>query len=148
VFYEIIYETGDKSVAEYANDEEAMSAINAHVLKAKSGESATPMSTDRYDLGPDAPVGNSQWPASRVVKVLVYKKHPYDYIHSASAVSAEVAKKVCSECINDIVDEDGVVSIPDLVAALTDTTRPLVDGAGAHESAYKMKEDRELAVKA
>ncbi len=50
-WYEIVYETGNHSVAFYGSDDEANVALNAHQERARSGETATPQSTERTDIG-------------------------------------------------------------------------------------------------
>lgn len=61
-FYEVIYETGAYSVAEYADEKEALGALKSHHTRATNGE-----------VG--GPPGH---PAERIVKVFVYDQHPYD----------------------------------------------------------------------
>jgi hypothetical protein len=151
-FYEIIYESGEHSIAFYENDDEAQSAIGAHVGRAKAGEPGSPQSTARTDLTPEEspiPVSQQRWAAQRVAKVLVYDEHPADYAEQASNISAEVAQKTAADCINEVKDTNGVVNIQQLAAALLETTAPrmLDDETGAHESNYKMKETKELKLK-
>lgn len=140
MYYEVIYESGAHSVAEYADDDEALSAINAHVERAKAGEPATASSTTRTDVEPGP---TTTWPAERVVKVLVYDRHPDDYSSDANNVTADVANKTVADIAKGLADKNGVVSMQELAVAVAQSTNPRVDSK-PHETNYKMKEVREL----
>lgn len=137
MYYEIIYENGEHSVAFYDSDEEAKSAIKAHVERAMSGVPATPASTPRTDVTDYIP--NATWAAQRVVKVLKYDEHPQDYGVKASNLTKEVASKTLEGCIKEVADTNGVVNVQELAAALLETTAPRVN-SGPHESNYKAEE--------
>lgn len=62
--YEVIYETGNHSLADYTNDVEALSTLKAHHDRATKGEEGGP----------------SEHKAERIVKVLVYDSHPVDFV--------------------------------------------------------------------
>jgi hypothetical protein len=143
LYYEIIYENGEHSIAEYENDGEAELAIGAHVDRAKAGLPGTPDSLPRTDVPENLPVHQQTWAAQRVVKVLKYDEHPYDYGSTASNLTKEVASKTVDDCIKEVADENGIVDLKQLCAAILETTEPRLD-SGPHESNYKMKEVGEL----
>jgi hypothetical protein len=150
-YYEVIYEDGSHSIAQYDDDDEALSAINAHVERAKQGIPGTAAnSTPRVDLDiATLPVEQQRWPAQRVAKVYVYDEHPADYADHASTLSADVAKKTVADLVAKLQDSNGVVGVADLANALMATMQPRKpeeELASAHDSTYKMKESRELAL--
>lgn len=125
-FYEIVYETGRMSVAEYADDEEAKSAIGAHDARARAG-----------DVG--GPVGQ---PAERIANVYVYDKHPDDF---GKTVSADVAKKELDAVLKAVADENGVVDMEELAYAVRSAGHPMVDSLSKpFESRYRAKESKQL----
>lgn len=124
-FYEIIYETGAHSMAEYASDDEAMEALSAHMQRATRGEQG-------------GPSGHS---AERIVKVLSYGSHPGEY-NASQLFPVEEAKDVINQCIYDAALGDHV-SLPEVAARVRDLSNPLVNSK-PHESNYKQKEDSEL----
>lgn len=123
-FAELIFETGNKSVAYYETEEEMLSAVKAHHDRALAGQPAI------------ADVPNV--PAERVVKVEVYgDTHPDDY---NKTVSAEVAEKAVKEAIKAVTDENGVLAITELAGAIRDSATPLVtEPEGPHDSMYRME---------
>lgn len=123
-FYEVIYETGSKSVAEYKDDETAISAVKAQHEKATTGQ-------------PGGPTGH---PAERVVRVLAYDTHPGD-LGEGMTMSKDVAKKELDAIMKD---QGEVVNVMDLAARVRDLANPHVLDAGVHDSQYKMDEAREL----
>lgn len=125
-FYEVIYETGSKSVAEYPDDEAAIAAVTAQHQKATTGQ-------------PGGPTGH---PAERVVKVLAYDQHPGDYGQDMT-MSKDVAKKALDEIMKG---QGEVVNVMDLAARVRELANPHADDVGVHDSQYKMKEERELAL--
>jgi hypothetical protein len=65
-FYEVIFETGNHSLAQYENDEEAQSALKAHHERATQGRLGTPQSQPRNDLtDADLAIGRSDAVARR-----------------------------------------------------------------------------------
>jgi hypothetical protein len=142
MYYEIIYENGEHSIAQYDNDEEALSAINAHVERAMTGVPGTPQSSLRNDLTEMPANLNATWAAQRVVKVLKYDDHPADYSETANNLTADVAKKQLADLIDE-VSVDGVVNMQELAVAVSTSTSPRVDSK-PHESNYKMQETGEL----
>jgi hypothetical protein len=141
-FYEIIYEPGTKSVAQYADDDEALTALSAHHERAVNGQSATPMSTPRNDLAPGEFRNMGNWVAERVKKVLVYDEHPSSYMESQLLSTAEARKEVDS-ILKDIAVGDQV-SMAELVSRVRAISDPVVPDPKVHESQFKMKEAREL----
>ena len=124
MFYEIIYETGDHSVAMYKDDAEAIGAISEHHNRAKKGG---PQNASHPDLGP----------ATRIAKVLKYEVHPVD-LYESQALDKEDVTAAVTEAIERL-SVGGLVSIPELqseVRMLTETTV----NSEPHESNYKMEE--------
>lgn len=128
-FYEVIYETGSKSVAFADSDEEMARGLENQHTRAKSGL-------------PGGPTGHA---AERIAKVLVYDKHP-DNLNPSQTVSADVAKKVVDAAVKSVEDENGVVALHDLSLNILGSANPAVDGKDMQqlESMYKMKEQRAL----
>lgn len=126
-FYEVIYETGAKSVVFNDTDAATLDALRAHHNRALTGEAGSPTGA----------------PAERVKRVLVYDKHPNEH-NPAQTMSAEVVKKELDALVKVFTDDNGVVAVDRLAMAVRNLTSPLNDTAGAHESQYKMEEAREL----
>lgn len=132
-FYEIIYETGAHGVAYYESDEELSAALKAHNDRAMTGERG-------------GPSGN---PAERIAKVLEYDEHPAN-LNQDQTLSADVAKKELDAALKAATNADGVVSIPELAAAIRDISRPIVDAnaVSPHDSIFKAKEKKEVGAEA
>lgn len=130
-FYEVVFETGSNSVAEYADDTEALSANQIQHDRARNGM-------------PGGPTGH---PAERVVSILKYDKHPADF-GADQAFSADVASKTVSELIKEYTDDNGVVSKTELAAAILRTSDATVNvnDKMPGESLYKMKEKGSLTL--
>jgi hypothetical protein len=126
--YEIIWESGEHSLASYDSDEEMISAVKAQHERAKNGE-------------PGGPAGT---PASRVAKVLKYDKDPADV---EDTLSADVAKAELGGMVDEAADENGVVNLPDLLF-IVDNLRSSMVASGPHESNYKAKESKKFEVEA
>lgn len=140
MFYEIIYEPGTKSVAEYADDTEAQTALQAHHDRAKNGEPGTPQSAIRQDIAGTTNVGT--WAAERIKKVLVYDEHPGSY-QQDYVVSEEDLKGAFDEALKGSAMQ-GLVHVPTIVEKLFQAASPIAYDAGRHDSQYKMEEAREL----
>jgi hypothetical protein len=131
-WYEIQYETGNMSVAEYADDAEAQAALKAHHDRAVKGEQGGPEGTN--------------WPAERIAKVYVYEsKHPDEY-NPEQTMTADVAAKETAAAAKGLADTNGVLNVQDLAAAVAGLSHPFVVSRQPFESSYKMKADRELAL--
>lgn len=128
-FYEVIFETGSKSVAFAESDEEMAEGLKIQHNRAKSGM-------------PGGPTGH---PAERVTAVLVYDKHPADF-GSDLSFSKDVAEKTVSDIISKLADENGVVAKYELAQAILETSNALVprEDQDRHSSQYKAKEKRAL----
>jgi len=126
-FYEIEYETGRMSVANYEDDAQAEAAIGEQNRRALVGE-------------PNGPNGG---PAERIKKVYVYSKHPDSY-NEGQTMSADVATKEVGDLIESLKDENGVVSITQLAEAVGGLSHPFVISKQPFESSYKMEHDKEL----
>ncbi len=128
-FYEIIYETGNYSVAAYEDDDEAIRAISNHHRRATSGELAQ---ESNPQMGP----------AERVVKVLKYDEHPANFNEAQVVTTTDVTKAV-----SDAVESKKVgnlVSAPEIAAVVREMTSPLNDNPAPHKSKYKMQSIAEL----
>lgn len=124
-FYEIIFETGNYSIAMYDDDDEAIRAISEHHKRAKSGEPA--------QLG-----SPEQGSAERIVKVLKYDQHPADYKMDGTATPEEI-----TAAVNKAIDEKslgGIVSVEEVALAVKEVSDSVEKGTAPHESNYKMKE--------
>lgn len=127
-FYEIVYETGRLSVAQYGDDEEALSAIGEQHRRAKNGEAG-------------GPIGG---PAERIRAVYVYDKHPDEYNYDQT-MSADVFKKELAARVDAVADENGVVSIDQFVFEVRGIVHPMVDSIDTpFASRYRMKESKQL----
>lgn len=126
--YEVIYEDGTMSVANYADDEEASRALTAANDRAKSGQRS--VASD-----PNSPA------ATRIKRVFVYDEPPGDY-NPEGMLSADVAKEEVTAALK-AATEKGVTDLFKLAALIRDISNPFVV-TGPHESNYKATETREL----
>ncbi len=117
-FFEVVYETGASSVAEYDDENEAISAVKAHHERAIKGEAG-------------GPTGHS---AERVVKVLMYKTHPNEFNPSGNVTAAEVQKLEIGDTVN----------VEELAAEIRNLANPFDDEAGPHDSKFKAPSIKEL----
>ena len=126
-YYEVIFETGDHSIAFAESEEEMRQGLEVHHERAKAGMQG-------------GPAGHR---AERVKRVLEYDRHPADYgvtmTHDAATVS-----KALNESISKVTDPDGKVHVPALNPELSQLTSPVALRSGPHDSSYKAKEVREL----
>ena len=130
-FYEVVYETGEHSVAQYDSDEEAQSALATQHERATQGQPG----------GPDG----TQWPAIRIKRVLVYPFHPTDFGAGQEVPSATLLERV-QQAIKDN-EKDGTVQVHVVAAAVRDLSSPVVSTKpGPFESSYKAPVERELEV--
>ena len=125
MFYELIYESGDSSVMTADSDEEALEGIKEAHKRATSGKRS-------LQSDPNSP------PAVRIKRVLVYEKHPNEYLPDQVIKTSEA-----NEAVKALAGEGGV-SVPMLVEALRGLTDPLINNPAPHESKFHMKEKREL----
>lgn len=140
-FAEIIYETGNKSVAYYDTEDEMRSALEAHHLKAINGEPATPQSELRNDLTPgESRIGT--WVAERIKKVLLYDEHPATF-GEEQLIDVGELKATVDDAIAES-EMNGVVHVHTIAAVIRDMSNPLVTNPTAHESQYKAPETSEL----
>lgn len=123
MFYEIIYENGEVSVAEYDSDEAALSAVTEQHDRAKAG-------------GKNGPQGI---PASRIVRVLVYPVHPGSLYEDETLSKDEVEAQ-----LKDVLRDQDVVNVPMLAEVVKSFAHPMVTPENPHDSRFKMEEDREL----
>lgn len=139
-FYEVVYETGNRSVMSADSDEEAIQALQNHHERALKGEPGRGTSTARMDLGEDAPQV-FDYPAERIARVFVYEKHPVEY-NEEMTMSADVLKKEVSEALKGKT----VINVMGVAAQVRDLANPVYfeEEIGRHDSQFKMKEDKEL----
>jgi len=129
-FYEITYETGRSSVARYADEAEAQSAIKAHHDRAVQGL-------------PGGPVGA---PAERVVKVREFDKHPND-LNPDQTMGADVLNKELSSLVKGLSDDNGVVDISRLAVEVRALSHPMVTHKEtSFDSNFVMKPKQELSL--
>lgn len=124
-YYEVIYEPGTKSICNYESDEEAMTALTAHMERATSGQPATPESSPHPSE--DAPASVGTWAAERPVKVYVYDSHPADYEPQVNP-------------------SDLSGSNEEMLQQLRSAVNPLNESPGVQDSQYKMEPSRELDI--
>lgn len=140
-YYEIIYETGNKSVAFYEDDAEMERALSEHHRRAINGEPGSPSMTLRSDV-PAADNRIGTWVAERVKRVLEYDKHPDDFNLDQVASTDEVEKVVADTL--KAAEQDGVVPIHAISAAVRELSSPIVETEHVHDSQYKMEESKEV----
>jgi|SRR5687768_9653722 len=134
-FYELIYETGAVSVANYADDAECLRAVSAHHDRAKTGVPAL-----------TTPDNEPNRPSERIARVLKYDVHPVEY-GTGQEIAVDEVKSKLNEALTNL-EHDGTVRVPDLAAAVRDMSSPLVslkDRKSMHDSNYKMQEAEELS---
>lgn len=126
-YYEVTYETGRVSVASYANDDEAKSALGEHHRRATSGEAGGPLGA----------------PAERVVAVRSYKVHPNEY-NPDQTMSGDVLKSEVGGLIDALADENGVVDVSRVAVEVRGLTHPMTVPEKPFDSIFKMPEDKSL----
>lgn len=135
-YYEVTYETGRTSVANYENEAEAQSALKAHNDRAKTGQPGGPVA--------DHPIGAAgvpDWPAERIVAVRVYSKHPDDY-NTEQTATVEVVTTEIQEQVEKLADENGVVNLQSLANEVRGLSHPMVtERDSSFDSVYKMAND-------
>ena len=128
--YELIFEDGSYSVADYGDDKEALLAVTAHHERATQGGPA--LLSD--------PVG--QVKAVRIVKLIKYDNPPGELLENQALpedqVTAELKGLIKSST------KDGVTDLRLLAAEVRNLSNPLVE-SGPHESNYKA-EGEEVAL--
>jgi len=122
-FYEVVFETGRVSVAEYADDAEALEGCGEHDKRAREG-------------GQSGPQGG---PAERIAKLYKYDRHPNDY-NAEQTASADVVTKEVAELVKVMKDSNGVVNIDQLALAVRSLSHPMADKEHPHDSMFKMEE--------
>lgn len=133
-FYETVFENGDKAVAEYNDDAEALGAATEHHLRATQGMPAN------MSLDPGDPARSIA--ASRVVHLLKYDQHPDDY-NPTQTVEVKDAVEVVKAAGNEL-GMGGLVGVHDLANAIRNMSSPVADEVGPHDSMYKMKEEKDI----
>lgn len=122
-YYEVVFETGLSSIADYADDAEMERATKNQTDRAKRGESGGPVGA----------------PAERVAKVYKYDKHPGDY-NPEGTMSADALKSEVDALITSLSDENGVVNVAHLSQEIRALTHPMVPAKeNAFDSNYKME---------
>jgi hypothetical protein len=138
-FYEVTFETGRSSVANYADEAEAHRALKEHNRRAMSGEAGGPVAG--HGGGP----GNPNWAAERIAVVREYAKHP-DEFNPEQTMSGDVLKEQMVVLIDDAADANGVVNLQDVGERVKGLAHPMKnrDEGDPFGSTYKMEEDRVL----
>lgn len=132
-YAEVIYETGDHSIASYDDTPEGLDdflkGLENHHRRAVNGEAGGP----------------TLRPAERIKKVLTYDEHPGDYM-LGGLVDTSVLKSHTSEMIDKIA-VGNQASVWELISELRQymtALKPNRDKLKPHESWYKMNETGEL----
>lgn len=125
-FYEVIFETGVHSVANYEDDNEALRALEAHNTRAMKGE-----------VG--GPTGHA---AERVKRVLKYDKHPAEVGENQNVEVNALKEQVGAVIDNAALGDE--VSVPEVAAGIRNITSPLIMDNAPFESDYIMAESGEL----
>jgi hypothetical protein len=128
--YEIIFEDGSYSVANYKDDEEALSATQAHHDRALEGGPALLSDVD------------NRVKATRIVKLIKYDAPPGDMFEGQTLPEDQVTSELKGLIAS--ATSDGVTDLRVLAASIRDLSNPLVDSA-PHESNYKA-EGKEVAL--
>lgn len=123
MYYEVVYEDGSVSIADYASEADAVEAIEAQNERAKDGQ-------------PNGPQGGN---ATRVAKVFKYDNHPGDYGTNDGLAVDEV-----KAAINDMLQGIDVVNVQQLAQNISALNHPMKPDAGVHESKYKQEPVGEL----
>ena len=124
--YEIIWESGEHSLAQYADDDEMKSAVLAHHDRAKNGE-------------PGGPAGV---PAQRAFKVLKYDSDPGEI---SETLSADEVKAQLDAAVDEAADENGVLHLP-VLHAIVGNIRSATVASDPHDSNYKAEESASFAI--
>lgn len=143
-FVEIIYETGNSSIAFYETDGEMQEALAEHHRRAVNGEPGTGHSVLRSDL-PSNETRIGSWVAERIKKVLAYDEHPATYGEDQLATADDV--KAAVDAAIDEHGMNGLVGVHAVAAAVRDMSSPLVKDPGVHETRYKAQETSEVDLK-
>jgi hypothetical protein len=125
--YEIIWESGEHSLANYDSDEEMTQAVLAQHTRATEGEAGGPAEGTL---------------ANRVVKVFKYDSDPAE---ATDGYTTDLAKAMLGEQIDAVADENGVVGVSELHAALANALSSTVQSA-PHESNYKAESVEEFSL--
>jgi hypothetical protein len=131
MFYEIIYETGDHSIASYDSDDEAIGAIAEHHSRAKKGLKAQA-------------TNDQMGPAIRIIKVLKYDQHPADF-NLTGTVEIDALTTAVDEAIRKHAVGDQV-SVNQIAAEIRDIADPVITDSAPHDSNYKMTESDRLDI--
>lgn len=127
MFYEITYETGRCSVAQYDSDDEAKSALAEHHKRATEGTAGGPLGQ----------------PAERIKVVRVYKKHPNEF-NPEQTMSADVLKSELGALVDAMADDNGVVNVASLAVEVRALTHPMAAKETSFDSEFRMAEDKVL----
>ena len=128
-WYEVVYETGNMSVGNYADDEEAKAAIGEQDKRAREGGQAGPQGG----------------PAERVVKIYKYSKPPNDYNPDQTA-TADVLKSEVGALVDGLADANGVVNIAELSMQIQALSHPMQAKENPFDSQFKMEHESELTL--
>lgn len=144
MYAEIIYETGNSSVAYYENNAEMQEALAEHHKRAVTGQPGTGQSAVRNDLAPeDNRIGT--WVAERIKKVYLYDEHPATFGEDQLMTTDDLKKAV-----DAAVEEHGMndlVPVQAIAASIRDMSSPLVRDPKVFETKYKAPETEELDLK-
>lgn len=117
MFYEIVYEDGTVSVADYPSDAVAQTAIMEQHNRAKTGKKNGPQ----------------EGPATRIAKVWSYETHPGSLYEAGGMTADEVKSRVA-----DLLKGHDVVDPTRFAVELAGVTHPMINNAEPHDSKFKM----------
>jgi hypothetical protein len=126
LFVEVMYEAGHSSVMQVDSKDEALAAMAEQHRRAKAGEL-------------NGPQGGQ---ADRVVQGYIYDVHPNDFNPGGSLTSDEL-NSLLPDLIDALADENGVVPVGTLAAAVRDLTHPMISASdrSVHDSMFRMEEN-------
>lgn len=128
MYYEIVYETGEMSVANYDNEAQALSALAEQQRRAVNGLEAGPQGG----------------PANRIARVFEYAAHPGS-LNEDGGLSADVLNSELKDLVKEYTDKNGVVNVLVFAEAVAGLVHPMTAGeVSPHDSKFKMTEAREL----
>jgi len=155
-FAEVVFETGNKSVLSYDNEDEVKGFVQEHHRRAVMGEPGAPQNqVERTDLNPadftnmpSIAVSRSR-PAERVSRVFLYDDHPGDYNASQLVDVKELQTAIEAQAMG------GQVSAAHVAQALANVLSPVKlpppgedpldwQNKNRHESQYKAQETGEM----
>jgi hypothetical protein len=142
-YAEVIYETGDKSVISFEDEDELKAGLFEQHRRAVNGEPGAAQDYSvRDDLGAAEEAAAHRIatrPAERVKRVIIYDTHPADLVPVGNDGNQPVDAQQAHKLVDAMTRGDGSLNMHQLTQALRDEVSPVypVD-QGRHESMFKM----------